>query len=231
MNIEQERKIDRIFHKWQLPGAPGGQIDAIVVSCIEDWIPHMEDLKNIYNLDKIKKIVKGGSTGQLSIYNGLEAAKEVSVEMRQGKFLGNSDLNKDIVLIHDGVRPVIDSDLIVRNIENVKKYGSAITSSEAKETFVLVDDEGEVKEIPSRAHSKIAKAPQSFYLDDILEVDRQAISEGITNAIDSCTLMSMYGRGLSVVMGGYDNIKITTPDDYYMFTALYKSRLKNESGD
>ena len=93
------------------------EIDAIVVSCIEDWIPHMEDLKNSYNLDKIKKIVKGGSTGQLSIYNGLEAAKEVSVEMRQGKFLGNSDLNKDIVLIHDGVRPVIDSDLIV----NVKK--------------------------------------------------------------------------------------------------------------
>ena len=130
------------------------------------------------------------------------------------------------MLIHDGVRPVIDEDLILRNIENVKQYGSAITSSEAKETFVLVDDAGEVKQIPSRAHSKIAKAPQSFYLEDILKIQRLAIYEGVTDAIDSCTLMSMYHRPLSVVMGGYDNIKITTPDDYYMFTALYKSRQK-----
>ena len=164
------------------------EIDAIVVSCIEDWIPHMKNLKEKYHLSKEK--------------------------------IAGKD-KKAIVLIHDGVRPVIDEDLILRNIENVKQHGSAITSSEAKETFVLVDDAGEVKQIPSRAHSKIAKAPQSFYLEDILKIQRLAIYEGVTDAIDSCTLMSMYHRPLSVVMGGYDNIKITTPDDYYMFTALY----------
>ena len=191
------------------------EIDAIVVSCIEDWIPHMKNLKEKYHLSKIKDIVPGGETGQMSIFHGLEAAEKIAGKDK-----------KAIVLIHDGVRPVIDEDLILRNIENVKQHGSAITSSEAKETFVLVDDAGEVKQIPSRAHSKIAKAPQSFYLEDILKIQRLAIYEGVTDAIDSCTLMSMYHRPLSVVMGGYDNIKITTPDDYYMFTALYKSRQK-----
>jgi 2-C-methyl-D-erythritol 4-phosphate cytidylyltransferase len=70
----------------------------------------------------------------------------------------------------------------------------------------------------------MAKAPQSFWLKDILEVQRKAISEGYTDMIDSCTLMRFYGKPLSIVEGSYENIKITTPDDFYMFRALYDAR-------
>jgi len=187
-------------------------VDVIVVSCIEEWIPYMEELKYKFRLDKIKAIVPGGDTGQASIYNGLVAAESIS------------KAEDTVVLIHDGVRPLINEELIEKNIQNVKQNGSAITCSVAKETFVIVNDHIEVEEIPSRAHSRIAKAPQSFYLRDILEVHRQALRDGVTNAIDSCTLMNQYGKKLSVVEGPYENIKITTPDDFYMFRALFDAK-------
>lgn len=187
-------------------------IDAIVIVCVEDWIPYMEELKHQFRLDKIKAIVPGGGTGQASIYNGLMAAESVA----EGK--------DSIVLIHDGVRPLINERIIVDNIKSVEKNGSAITCSVAKETFVIVNEDVEVEKIPSRAHSRIAKAPQSFHLKDILQVHRQALEDGITNAIDSCTLMNQYGRTLSVVEGPYENIKITTPDDFYMFRALFDAK-------
>lgn len=194
------------------------EIDGIVVVCIEKWIPYMEEMQYRYRLDKIKKIVPGGETGQMSIYHGLVAAKEE---------FGEEDT---IVLIHDGVRPLIDAKTISDNIATVKEKGSAITCASAKETFIVVDDEDGLAMIPSRKHSKIAKAPQSFYLKDILEMQERAIGDGYTNMIDSCTLVNHYGFKVSIVEGPFENIKITTPDDFYMFRALYDARENQQLG-
>ncbi len=188
------------------------EIDGIICVCVEDWIPYMQEMKYRYRLDKIGAIVPGGETGQMSIYNGLCAAERV---------YGTEDT---IVLIHDGVRPLINAETISDNIRSVKENGSAVTCTVAKETVILVDDNNSVAEVPSRERSRFAKAPQSFWLREILEVDRQAISEGHTNMIDSCTLMRHYGKPLSVVIGPTENIKITTPDDFYIFRALYDAR-------
>lgn len=188
------------------------EIDGIIVSCIESGIPYMEEMKYRYRLDKIGKVVPGGATGQMSIYNGLKAAAEVY------------GTEGNIVLIHDGVRPLINNQLISDNIASVKEHGSAITVTKAKETVILVDDNGHVCDVPSREHSRNAQAPQSFWLKDILEAEEKAISNGITNAIDSCTLMRQYGKELSVVIGPYENIKITTPEDFYTFRALYDAK-------
>ena len=188
------------------------EIDGIIVVCIRDWIPYMEEMKYRYRLDKIGQIVPGGETGQMSIYNGLEAAASV---------YGEED---NIVLIHDGVRPLIDAATITENIRSVQTYGSAITCKASKETVILVDDAGRVSEVPSREHSRLAVAPQSFWLSDILAVDRRAIAEGHTNMIDSCTMMRHYGMPISVVVGPSENIKITTPDDFHTFRALYDAR-------
>lgn len=187
-------------------------IDEIVVSILEENILLMENIVNKFNLTKVTKIVAGGKTGQLSIYNGLEAAKSIS----------NSE--KDVVLIHDGVRPLIDKNLIHRNIHSVNLYGSAITTAPAKETFLLVDDEYKVEKVVDRSKSYIAKAPQGFFLKDILRVQKDAISKNIIDVIDSSTLMGLYGKELFIVEGPYENIKITTPDDFYMFKALFDAR-------
>lgn len=195
------------------------QIDAIVVVCVKDWISYMEEMVYRYRVEKVKKIVAGGKTGQLSIYNGLTAAAEL-----YGK-------ENHTVLIHDGVRPLIDASAITSAIEAVKIHGSAITCAPATETFLLVNNEGGITEVPDREHSRIAKAPQCFSLKEIMEVQERAIAEGHTDVIDSCTLMRMYGKELYLVEGAGENIKITTPDDFYMFRALYDARENRQIGD
>ncbi|MCC9692758.1 2-C-methyl-D-erythritol 4-phosphate cytidylyltransferase, partial [Streptococcus agalactiae] len=181
-------------------------IDAVVVVCVSDWLDYMNNLVERFNLTKVKAVVAGGETGQMSIFKGLEAAEQLATD-------------DAVVLIHDGVRPLINEEVINANIQSVKETGSAVTSVRAKETVVLVNDSSKISEVVDRTRSFIAKAPQSFYLSDILSVERDAISKGITDAIDSSTLMGMYNRELTIVEGPYENIKITTPDDFYMFKA------------
>ena len=193
------------------------EIDGIVIACLESWIHYMEELANEYQINKVSKIVSGGSTGQLSIYLGLRAAAE--------KY-GRED---NIVLIHDGVRPLIDHEIITNNIRAVREHGSAITCAPTTETFLMIDDNNKLLEVPDRNHSLVAKAPQSFWLDDVLSVQEKAISEGLTNVIDTCTLMEQYGRELYLVGGHGNNIKITTQDDFEIFSALYHARRTMEN--
>ncbi len=188
------------------------EIDGIVIACVAEWIDHLKDLLYRYRIEKVKKIVPGGETGQMSIFNGLAAAKEVSGE------------EASIVLIHDGVRPLIDERTISENIRSVREYGSAITTGIVKETILVVNESGGIEQVPDRARSRVAKAPQSFWLDDILAAHYLAQSEGIFNCIDSCTMMSQYGHPLHLVDGPIENIKITTPDDFYTMRALLDAK-------
>ena len=187
-------------------------IDAVVIACLPDKIEYLNGLLYKYRIEKVKKVVSGGATGQGSIYNALCAAEEIA------------DGNKAIALIHDGVRPLINAKLLSDNIHCVKEYGSAITSGIVKETVVIIDENGEIKQVPSRALSRLAKAPQSFYLDEILSAHRTAIKEGKTNFIDSCSMMQYYGKKLHMIDGPYENMKITTPDDYYTMRAILDAK-------
>ena len=184
------------------------EIDMIIVSCVESWIPFLQKLVQRYELNKVKNIIPGGKNGQESIYFGLkEAAKYSSDE-------------KDIVLIHDGVRPFINEETIKENIECVKKNGSAITVTPAVETIIRMEN-GQVKETINRAQCGLARAPQSFYLKDILNAHERAIREKKLDFIDSATMMNHYGIQLSVVEGPVENIKVTTPADFLVCKAYH----------
>ncbi|MBO5163942.1 MAG: 2-C-methyl-D-erythritol 4-phosphate cytidylyltransferase [Ruminococcus sp.] len=188
-------------------------IDAIVVSCIESWIPYLEKTAMRCGINKLKKIVPGGSSGQESIYNGLLAAEEVA----------NGE--RSVVLIHDGVRPLISEELISDNINCVHENGSAITCVPVKETIVSLNQDGKsVDYIPTRDDLRIARAPQSFWLDDILELHRKSLDENKLDFIDSCSMMKYYGKELYLVDGPLENIKITTPDDFYTMRALLDAK-------
>lgn len=185
------------------------EVDEIVIVCLEKWIDYLKELVNKYNLKKVKWIVKGGKTSQLSIFNGLEVIYKNCVNPKE-----------NIVLIHDGVRPLISEELIKENIESVKKYGSAVTITDAKETVIDIDSLNKINNISDRSICRIAKAPQSFYLDDIYKIHLKSFEEGIEDTVDSATLMNRYGYKLHVVEGPQENIKITTPIDYYVFRAI-----------
>lgn len=184
------------------------EIDSIVIASIESHIDYMKQLIDEYNLDKVRSIVPGGETGQLSIYNALKAAEKIA------------NYEKSIVLIHDGVRPLINGDLLVENIETVKKYGSAISCTPQKETTILSMNGEIIEKTTDRSKTYIAKAPQSFFLDELLELHERVLEEGEKNMIDSCSLMLRYGKKPHIVKCTSDNIKITTPDDYYIAKAI-----------
>ena len=172
------------------------QIDAIVVSCIKEWIPFLEKMLRKFEINKVVKIVSGAAEA----YAKDEAAT---------------------VLIHDGVRPLITEETITDNINKVAECGSCITCAPATETFIVKQEDGSL-EIPTRANSLIARAPQSFHLTDILSAHRRAISEDRHDFIDSCTMMSHYGYKLGTIIGPMENIKITTPTDFFVFRAMVK---------
>lgn len=189
------------------------EIDKIVVVCLENWVKQLElDFKHFF-ISKVCSVVEGGKTGQESIYNGLMAIKKIE------------NITDDaIVILHDGVRPLIDDTIIQKNIESVLTYGSAITVAKANETITQVDKDNVVTSIANRSAIRIAKAPQSFFIKDIVAAHERAREDGITNFVDSASMMMHYGYKLHTVMGSSDNIKITTASDFYIFRALYEAR-------
>lgn len=181
-------------------------IDAIIVVINKDWLEHTKTI--LKNYSKVVSIVAGGATALDSQYIGLTEAE---------KFVKNG---KHIVLIHDGVRPLISKKLISDCISSVKEKGSAITTAPATETIIRIDDNGSMTDIFNREKCQYARAPQAFYLSDILSVHRKSIDEGNHFFIDSATMMRHYGYDLHTVLGPYDNIKVTTDKDYFICKGL-----------
>lgn len=183
-------------------------IHGIVVVCLASWNDYCKGLVEKYKLTKVSAIVAGGETGQQSIYNGLAKAKELYDE-------------DSIVLIHDGVRPLVSMETISNCVACAKANGSAVTVSPAIETIAVKSDTCEVRDIMDRSSCQLVKAPQCFVLKDIVKVHEKAQAEGIENDfIDSASLMRHFGYKLYTVEGATENIKITTPIDFYMFKAI-----------
>jgi 2-C-methyl-D-erythritol 4-phosphate cytidylyltransferase len=184
-------------------------IDAIVVVCLKEWIKELEGLLKRFGITKVKKIVSGGETGHDSIYLGLKAMGDFSKE-------------NDIVLIHDGVRPFITGELIMRNIEAVREFGNAITVETVRESVIRSVDGRHICEVPPRDEMYIAKAPQSFLFGRILKLYEMAGMDGI-KSIDSAHLCSLYKEPMNMVASTGNNLKITEPADYYIYRALYEA--------
>ena len=185
-------------------------IDGIVVVCLESWIPFLKKMLKKFEINKVVKIVSGGDSGQDSIYRGLCAVEDYCKDKGE---------ENAVVLIHDGVRPLIVDETITRNIEKVHEKGSAITVVPAIETFVIQKEEGQMV-IPDRSSCLLARAPQSVYLKDILSIHRKNKENGNITFIDSCSMMSYFGYKMATIEGPMENIKITTPTDYFIFRAM-----------
>lgn len=190
------------------------KIDKIYISILKEYFEYTQELVQKYNISKVAGIVCGGETGMDSIYNALSLAYKEND--------GDS-----IVLISDGVRPLITDETIDNNIAGVIAKGNAITTTACFETILLSEDDGKtVKSVPIRRHTFAAQAPQSFYLKDIIAAHNEVRNtpEKYTDLVDSCTLMKYLNREVHIVEGNRNNIKITTPNDVIIFEALLNNK-------
>lgn len=187
------------------------EIDYIIVPCLSGWEEHLASLVDFYGLKKVKKIITGGANTQESKMKALEALKEVCAD-------------DDIVLLHDAVRPLITKKLISDNIASVKRYGSAISAVPFTETAIVSDDGEKSNRTIVRNTLYVAKAPQSFYYSDALSAHTLGVEMPYTITIDTVSLMTELGREVHMVPCESTNIKITTPEDYYIFKALVDLR-------
>jgi len=156
-------------------------------------------LKNIilrYNFTKVQGLIEGGKTRQDSVYNGLKAL----------------DADTDIVVIHDGARPLIEKTLIQDSIKTAQKYGAAILVIPIKDTIKKSQKYMFINGTLDREQIWRAQTPQSFKYDIILSAYKKAYQDKFW-ATDDAAIVERYGHKVKMIIGSEENIKITTPFD------------------
>jgi len=187
------------------------EIDAIVVVTNEAYIDQVKVWCKQYDLGKIKAVVAGGDSRQISVNNGLQAVKAIS-----------KDPKNDIVLIHDAARPLISQRIITDNIRVCEKYDAVDTVIKASDTIVRSANEETINDIPARNELYQGQTPQSFKLSLILDAHEYVKTHEVNNVTDDCKLVLSLGKEVRLVEGSKQNFKITTFDDLMMLKALLK---------
>lgn len=188
------------------------QIDAIEVVCIDGWHDFVWAYAKQLNITKLKWIVSGGASGQESIRNG--------VFNLEGKCEDD-----DIVIIHDGIRPLVDSAVLSDVISTCERCGNAVTSLPYNEQIFVIDDEiSTVKYIPRETLRRVS-TPQAYKFGKLDWAYHEAFEKeiGIYGSSYTNTMMVELGERLYFASGSDRNIKLTTKDDLEMFKAYLKS--------
>lgn len=182
-------------------------IDVILVVCLEGWELILQTYARQFEITKLGHVVIGGASGQESIWNGLSELKK-----------HYSD--DDVVLVHDGNRPMVSSEIISNCIAVTQKFGSGIACIPCQEAMMETEDELTSRKYYPREILKRTQTPHGFLLGRLYDAHLRAQEKGISNTIASCTLMAELGEEIHFSLGSEKNIKITTPDDVDIFKAL-----------
>ena len=187
------------------------RVDRIVLVAAPGHFDDCRALAAKYGITKLCRITACGDSAQDSIYSGLRAAAEEFPP-------------ETVVLLHDGVRPYLEPQVIDANIDAVERFGSAVTYTPCYETIVISKDGEKIGAMPCRRESYTAQAPQSFRLGDILAAHERirARPEGYADMVDQATICFTLGIPVRLVRGNRGNVKITTPEDIVMLESLLR---------
>lgn len=187
------------------------EVDQVIVPCIAGWEEYLAELLEKYRLTKVTTILTGGRDTQES--------KMIALD-----HLSTFCAQDDIVIIHDAVRPLVTEKMITDNIHAVKLHGSAVSVVPFSETGIVSPNGQTTRESIVRNTLFIAKAPQSFYFRDVYAAHVKGNDMDPTVTIDTCSLMTALGMELHLVPCDTSNIKITTPEDFFIFKSLIDLR-------
>ena len=192
------------------------QIDAIEVVCIDGWHDILWAYAKQFGITKLKWVVSGGESGQESIRNGVYNLEGVCGD-------------DDIVVIHDGIRPMVDETVLSDVIVKCNKYGNAVTSLPYNEQIFKIDDEISTVEYIPRETLRRVSTPQAYKFGKLDWAYHKAFEEkiGIYGSSYTNTMMVELGERLYFACGSDKNIKLTTKDDLELFKAYLKSEKDN----
>lgn len=185
------------------------EIDAIEVVCLDGWHDILRAYAKQYNITKLKWIISGGNSGQESIRNGVFNLKDKCQD-------------KDIIIIHDGIRPMIDEAVLSDVIVKCKQYGNGVTSLPYNEQIFLKKDEISTQKYIPRDSLRRVQTPQAYTFGKLVWAYEKAFKKniGIHGSAYTNTMMVDLGETLYFAEGSDKNIKITTADDFELFKAL-----------
>ncbi len=193
------------------------QIDAIIVVTIPTWVDFVWAYAKQFNITKLKWVVPGGATGQESIMNGLNELKQHCSP-------------DDVVMIHDGNRPLVDQDVISNSIAVFNEKGGAITAIPVVEAvFVTKDGVTSNTSIP-REELVRTQTPHTFTLQKMLDTYEEAQRRGLVNTTAICTVLAELGETVHFSIGNEKNMKITTMADLELFEAFSTMGNKSNTG-
>ena len=192
------------------------QIDAIEVVCLEGWQEVLWAYAKQFGIDKLKWVVPGGRSGQESIRNG--------VFHLEGKAAAD-----DIIIVHDGIRPLVDETVLTDVILKAQQYGNAVTSMPYNEQIFVADDEISTVSFIPRETIRRVSTPQAYRFDLLDSKYHEAFEKkiGIYGSSYANTMMVELGVRLYFAAGSDKNIKLTTKDDLELFKAYLKSDKDN----
>lgn len=187
------------------------QIDAIEVVCIDGWHEVLRAYARQFDITKLKWVISGGETSQESIRNGVF-------------FLEDKCAPDDIVVIHDGIRPLVDDAVLSDVMVQCRRHGNAVTSLPYNEQIFVADDEYSTVQYIPREKLRRVSTPQAYRFDLIDRNYHRAFEEkiGIYGSSYANTMMVELGERLYFSAGSEKNIKLTTKDDLEMFKAYLK---------
>ena len=185
-------------------------VNAIVIATNEQYIEQVTQWCKKYNITKLKAVIKGGSTRQESVYNGLKEIEKII------------ESPKDVVLIHDSARPLVSQRIIEDNIKACAQFGAVDTVIKASDTIIRSNNEQTIGEILNRQELYQTQTPQTFRFDLIKEAHEIALKENVPNVTDDCRLVMNFGHDVNFVDGDKMNFKVTTPEDLEILKAILK---------
>lgn len=203
IELEGKEIVSRTLEVFQ----NSNEIDVIVLVVPKDDIEFCkESIVKRYSFSKVKRVIAGGEERQESVYEGLKSCEP----------------GTDLVVIHDGVRPFIDDDIIRRSIECARNIGACTAAVPLKDTIKAVDRDGFSISTPDRKKFQLVQTPQTFKYDLILKAHEEAKKENFIGTDDS-VLVERLGYRVKTIIGSYFNIKITTKEDLIYANAIIRN--------
>ena len=189
------------------------EVDAVYVATLADRLQDVRLMLRGFGITKARGVVAGGASAQESIWNGLRCAA------------GDGVPDEALALVHDGVRPVINQQLITDNLRTAREHGSAVTAIPCFETVARsVDGAQTIESVTERDEMHILQAPQTVPLGLALRLNARAAEDGrMGTFVDQAQLLKHYGEPLHIVPGFRGNVKITTDLDFLQYEILATS--------